>query len=141
MYARYERHRLVRTGTEAKLLVGLLMSWTVLLQGSPDSFDSVLELGRRIKILLDKAALYFRCQGRAVLLDTEGRFRVSIDCYDTAWSGHLEFEIGMVWHRIESSKCSSSEQCVIATAERDDVEDQVFASEVVRRTEDDLQCD
>ena len=76
-----------------------------------------------------------------MLLGTEGAFHVSIDCYETAWSGHLEFEISIVWHRIESSKCSSSEQCVIATVEGDDVEDQVFASEVVRRSEDDFQCD
>ena len=53
----------------------------------------------------------------------------------------LEFQISIVWHRIESSKCSSSEQCVIATAEGDDIEDQVFASEVVRGSEDEFQCD
>ena len=46
MYARYERRHLVGTGTEAELLVELLMSWTVLLQSSPDSFDCVQELGR-----------------------------------------------------------------------------------------------
>ena len=59
----------------------------------------------------------FRCQGRGVLLGTKGAFHVSVDCYDTAWSGHLKFEIGIVWHRIEASKCGSSEQGVIATAE------------------------
>ena len=53
MYARYERRHLVGTETEAKFLVELLMSWTVLLQSSPDSFDSVWELGRRIKVLLE----------------------------------------------------------------------------------------
>ena len=61
MYARHEGRRLIGTGTEAKLLAELLMSWTVLLQSSPDSFDSVRELGRRIKVLLKKAALYFCC--------------------------------------------------------------------------------
>ena len=76
-----------------------------------------------------------------MLLGTEGAFHVSIDCYDTAWSGHLEFEIGIVRHRIEASKCGLSEQCVIATAEGDDVEAQVFTSKVVRRSEDDFQCD
>ena len=76
-----------------------------------------------------------------MLLGMEGAFHVSVDCYNASWSRHLEFEIGIVWHRIESSKCSSSEQGVIATAEGDDVKDKVFASEVVRRTEDDLQCD
>ena len=76
-----------------------------------------------------------------MLLGTEGAFRVSIDCYDTVWSRHREFEISIVWHRIESSKCSSSEQCVIATAEGDDADDQVFALDVVRRSKDDFQCD
>ena len=95
---------------EAELLVELLTSWTVLLQSGPVSFDSVWELGRRITVLLDKAALYFRCQGRGVLLGTEGALRVSTDCYNTAWSGHLQLEISIVWHHIESGKCSSSEQ-------------------------------
>ena len=58
-----------------------------------------------------------------MLFDMEGAFRVSIDCYDTTWFRNLEFEISIVRHRIESSKCGSSEQCVIATAARDDVED------------------
>ena len=76
-----------------------------------------------------------------MLLGTEGAFRVSIDYYDTAWSGHLELEISIVWHRAESSKCDSSQQCVIATAEGDDIKDQVFYSEVVRGSEDGFQCD
>ena len=92
-------------------------------------------------VLLDEAALYFCCQSCGVLLGMEGALRVSIDCYDTAWSGHLEFEISIVWHRIESGKCSSSKQCVIATAEGDDVEDQFFTSEVVWGSEDNFQCD
>ena len=41
MYARYVHLHLVGTETEAELLVELLMDWTVLLQSSPDSFDSV----------------------------------------------------------------------------------------------------
>ena len=61
MYARYVCRHLVGTEMESELLVKLLTSWTVLLQSSPDSFDSVWELGRRIKVLLDKAALYFCC--------------------------------------------------------------------------------
>ena len=61
MYARYECRHLVGTGTEAKLLIELLTSWAVLLQSSPYSFDSVRELGRRIKVLFEKAALYFCC--------------------------------------------------------------------------------
>ena len=109
MYAWYVRHNSVGTEMEAELLVELLKSWTAMLRSSPDSFDSVQELGRRIKVLLDKAALYFCCQGCRVLLSMEGALRVSIDCYDTAWSGHLEFEINVVWHHIELSKCSLSE--------------------------------
>ena len=57
MYARYVRRHLVGTETEAELLIELLTSWTVKLRSSPDSFDSVWELGRCIKVLLDKAAL------------------------------------------------------------------------------------
>ena len=49
-----------------------------------------------------------------MLLGTEGALRVSIDCYDAAWSGHLDLEISIVQHRIESSECGSSEQCVIS---------------------------
>ena len=117
---------------EAGLLIELLKSWTVVPRGSPDSFDLVRGLGLRCNSRFDEAALYFCCKGRGVLLSTEGAFHVSIDCYNTAWSGHLEFEIGIVWDRIEASERGSSEQCVVATAEGDDVEDQVFASEVVR---------
>ena len=128
MYAWYVCHHLVGTETKAELLVELLTGWTVLLQSSLDSFDSVRELGRRIKVLPDKAALYFCCQSRGVLLGTEGAFRVSIDCYDTTWSGHLEFEIGIVWYHIESSKCSSSEQCMIATTEGEDIDESATIS-------------
>ena len=94
---------------EAGLLIKLLTSWTVLLQGSSDSFYSVQGLGRRIKVLLEKAALCFCCEGSGVLLGMEGVFRVSIDCYDTAWSRHLELEISVVWHRVKSSECGLSE--------------------------------
>ena len=58
-----------------------------------------------------------------MLLSTEGAFHVSIDCYDATWTGHLELEISVVWHRVESSKRGSSEQCVVAAAERNDIED------------------
>ena len=76
-----------------------------------------------------------------MLLSTEGAFHVSINCYNTAWSGHLEFEIGIVRDRIEASERGSSEQCMVATTEGDDIEDQVFASEVVQGSKDHLQCD
>ena len=80
MYAWCKHHCLFGIGMEAELLVELLTSWAVLLQSSPDSFDSVREFNRRIKVLLEKAALYFCCQSSGVLLGTEGAFRVSIDC-------------------------------------------------------------
>ena len=61
MYAWYEHRHLVGAGTEDELLVELLTSWAVLLRNSPDSFDGVRELGRRIGVLLKEAALYFCC--------------------------------------------------------------------------------
>ena len=91
MYAWYVRRHLVGTETEVELLIKLLTSWTVLLQSSPDSFDSVREHGRRIKVLLVEAALYLCCQGSGVLLGTEGKLHISIDCYDTTWSGQMRF--------------------------------------------------
>ena len=123
MYVRYVCRHLVGTEMEVELLIELPTSWTVLPQSSPDSFDSVREHGRRIKVLLVKAALYLCCQSGGVLLSTEGALCVSIDSYDTAWSGHLKFEISIVRHRVESGKRGSSEQCVIAAAEGDDIED------------------
>jgi hypothetical protein len=74
-------------------------------------------------VLLEKATLYLCCQGGGVLLCSEGAFLIAINCYDAAWTGHLELKISVVWHCVESSKRCSSEQCVIATAEGDDVED------------------
>ena len=65
-----------------------------------------------------------------MLLGAEGAFRVSIDCFDTTWSKHLELEISIVWYCVESSKRGSFEQCVVAAAEGDDIEDQLFALEV-----------
>ena len=73
-----------------------------------------------------------------MLLGMEGAFRISIDCYDATWSGHLELEISVVRYHIESSKCGSSKQCVIAAAKGDDVNDSLLASEVVRRSKDNL---
>ena len=115
MYVRRKFRRLIGTRTEAELLVELLTSRVVLLQNGPNPLNGVQGLGSRIKVLLEKAALCFYYEGSGVLLGTKGAFRVSIDCYDTAWSGHLELEVGVVRHRIESSECGSSEQCMIAT--------------------------
>ena len=58
-----------------------------------------------------------------MLFCTEGAFRVSINCYDAAWTGHLELEVSIMWDQIESSECGSSEQCVVAAAKRDEIED------------------
>ena len=76
-----------------------------------------------------------------MLFCTEGAFRISVDRYDATWTGHLELEVSIVWDHVESSERGSSEQSVVATAEGDDIEDSLFASEVVQRTEDHLQRD
>ena len=74
---------------EAELLVTLWTGWTVLLQSSSDSLDGVLELYCRIEVLPKKAALYFCCKGRGVLLGMEGAFRVSISCITPRGPGIL----------------------------------------------------
>ena len=51
-----------------------------------------------------------------MLLCSEGAFCIAIDCYDAAWTGHLELEISIVWHCVESRKRGSSEQCMVAAA-------------------------
>ena len=76
-----------------------------------------------------------------MLLHMERAFCVSINCYNPTRSCHIELEVCIMRYRIESGKCGSSEQCVIAIAEGDDIEDQLLASEVVQRSEDYLQCD
>ena len=67
--------------------------------------------------------MYFCCEGCSVLFYTERAVHVSVDCYDPTRSWHLELEVCIVWYRIESSECGSSHQCVVATAERDDIKD------------------
>ena len=67
--------------------------------------------------------MYFHREGRRMLLRSERAFGVSIDRNDSSRAWHLELEVCVVWHRIELCKCGSSEQGVIATAERDYVED------------------
>ena len=108
MYARHEFHCLPGTRTEAELLGELWMVWTILLQGAPGSLNSVWGLYCETESLPKEAALYFCCKGRSVLLHTEEALCISIDCYNTAGSGHLELEVGIVRHRIESSECGSS---------------------------------
>ena len=67
--------------------------------------------------------MYFRCEGRRVLLRSEGAFSVSIDRNYSSRAWHLELEICVVRHRIEFCECGSSEQGVIATMKRDYIED------------------
>ena len=122
VYAWHER-RLNGAGVEAGLLIELLACLTVLLRGTPDSLDGVQGCRCRIGCLSEEAALYFCREGHSVLFCTERAVCVSIDCYDAAWIGHLELKISIVWYRVESSKRGSSEQCVVAAAEGDDIED------------------
>ena len=65
----------------------------------------------------------FYCEGRGVLLCSERALCVSIDYNNSARSWHLELEVCIMWYRIESSECGSSEQCVLTTTKRDDIED------------------
>src|SRR3954465_4751916 len=58
-----------------------------------------------------------------VLLRTDGAFGVSADRNYSSRAWHLKLEICVVRHRIEFRECGSSEQGMIATAERDYVED------------------
>ena len=67
--------------------------------------------------------MYFCRKGCSALFCTERVVHISVDCYDPARAWHLELEVCIVWYRIESSKCGSSEQGMVTTAERDDIED------------------
>ena len=67
--------------------------------------------------------MYFRCEGHRMLLHSERAFGVSIDRDYSSRAWHLELEVCVVRHRIELCKCGSLEQGVIATAERDYIED------------------
>ena len=58
-----------------------------------------------------------------MLLRSEGAFGVSIDHNYSSRVGHLELKVCIVRYRIELGECGSPEQCVIATAEWDYVED------------------
>ena len=42
-----------------------------------------------------------------MLLCSERAVHVSVDCYDPAWSWHLELEVCVMWYRIESGECGS----------------------------------
>ena len=102
----------------------------ILLWGALDSLDGAQSCCRRIGGLSEEAALYFRRKGCSMLFCTERAVHISVDCYDPTWSWHLELKVCIVWYHIESGECGSSEQCVVAAAEGDDIEDQLFALEV-----------
>ena len=67
--------------------------------------------------------MYFRCKGRGVLLRSKGAFGVSIDRNYSSRAWHLELKVCVVRDRTELGECGSPEQCMVATAERDYVED------------------
>ena len=58
-----------------------------------------------------------------MFLRSERMFSVSVDHDDSSRAWHLELEVCVVRHRIELCKHGSSEQCKIAAAEQDYVED------------------
>ena len=123
MYVWHKFRHLTGTRTEAELLGKLWTCRMILLQGTPDSLDGVRGFYCRVGGLPKKAALYFCCEGCSVLLRTKRAFCVSIDCYNPARTWHLELKVCVVRYRIALGECSSLEQCVIATAEWDYVED------------------
>ena len=67
--------------------------------------------------------MYFCYEGRSVLLHTERALCVSINCYNPVRSWHFQLEVCIMRYRIEFGKCGSSEECVIATSEGDDIKD------------------
>ena len=58
-----------------------------------------------------------------MILHSERVFGVSVDRNDSSRAWHLELEVCIVRYRVEFCECGSPEQCVIATTERDYVED------------------
>ena len=58
-----------------------------------------------------------------MFLRSERTFSVSIDHDDSSRAWHLELEVCVVRHRVELCKRGTSEQGMIATAERDYVKD------------------
>ena len=58
-----------------------------------------------------------------MFLRSERAFSVSVDRDDSSRAWHLELEVCVVWHRVELCKRGTSEQGMIAVAERNYVED------------------
>ena len=107
------------TGVGAALLCDLGTCQEVLLQITPGALDGVRVFNHRTGGLPEEAALCFYSEGRSVLLRMERALCVSIDCDDPPRSWHLELEVCIMRYHIESRKCGSLEQCMIATTERD----------------------
>ena len=123
VYARHKFRRLIGARVGTGLLVELWTCRMILLWSTPGSLDGVRIFYRRIGCLPRKAVLYFRREGRSVLLRAERALCVSINCNNPARSQHFELEVCIMRYRIEFGECGSSEQCMIATTEGDDVED------------------
>ena len=123
MYAKYWHRLFARVGVGAALLRLLETCQAVLLWVTPGALDGVRTLNGRTGELPGEAALYFPCKGRRVLLRSEGAFGVSIERNYSLRAWHLELKVCVVRYRIELGECGSSEQCMIATAEWDYVED------------------
>ena len=58
-----------------------------------------------------------------MFLRSEGALGVSVDRDDSSRAWHLELEVCIMRHRVELCERGSSEQSMIAAAERDYVED------------------
>ena len=140
MYTRYWFRYVAKAGVGAALLRLLRACQAVLLRITPGALGSVWLFNGRTGELPEKATLYLHYESRRMLLHTERVFGVSVNrnYFSRAW--HLELEICVVRHRIEPCECGSSEQGVIATAKRDYIEDELFASEIVRGSEDHVKC-
>ena len=123
MYTKYWYRIFARAGVGAALLRLLGTCQAVLLQVTLGALDGVWTFNGRTGELPGEAALYFRCKGRRVLLRSEGAFGVSIDRNYSSRAWHLELKVCVVRDRIELGECSSPEQCMVATAERDYVKD------------------
>ena len=106
-----------RIATPARIVPGGLVV------GYSGALDGVQSFSGRTGELPGEAALNFRCKGRRVLLHSEGAFGVSIDRNYSSRAWHIKRKVCVMRYRIELSECGSPEQCVIAAAERDYVED------------------
>ena len=71
---------------------------------------------------LVRAPLVCGCQGSLTLFGVQRLLDISVHCNDAMWTGHLECEGSVVWYCIKASESFVSEQCLIATLERSDVE-------------------